>query len=447
MFKRKITEYLQSWSEKKNRKPLILRGARQTGKTTVIHEFANNFDHYLYFNLEHSNEKELFEKKLPFDDFVASIFLFKNKKIKDKKTLIFIDEIQNSPNAVKQLRYFYEKRPDITVIAAGSLLETLLDKHISFPVGRVEYLYLHPFSFKEFLLAMNEISASQLLEEIPIPEYAHDKLLNLFHKYSLIGGMPEAIKTYIESGDDIVQTNQIYSSLFSAYLDDVEKYAKNEKSANIIRHTINTIPYESGKRIKFACFGKSNYSSKEIGEAMRILEKTMLIQLIRPATEVEIPAVPDFKKSPKLQFLDTGLINHINGLQQSIIYTKDLNSVYRGIITEHICAQELISLSIHNPRRLLFWTREKKQSNAEVDFIILYKEFIIPIEVKSGKQGTLRSLHQFINRAPHPYAVRLYNGPIKIDIIKTPEGNPYKLLNLPYYCTGKISEYLTWFVK
>ncbi|MBN1411826.1 MAG: ATP-binding protein [Spirochaetales bacterium] len=447
MFKRKLTDNLTEWAGKSNRKPLILRGARQTGKTTLINDFARNFDQYLYFNLENVSEKQLFDRDLPFEDYLSSIFLYKNLSLGNKKILIFIDEIQNSANAVKQLRYFYEKRPELYVVAAGSLLETLLEKHITFPVGRVEFLFLHPFSFEEFLWATEENLTAALYGELPIKEYGHQKLINLFHRYTLIGGMPEAVKTYVSSSNDIVKTNQIHSALIATFLEDIEKYARDNKTANIIRHAINTIPYEAGKRIKYAGFGKSNYSSREISEVMLILEKTMLITFLRPTTSVELPAIPDMKKSPKLQFLDTGIINHINGLQQSIINVPDLNSVYKGIITEHICAQEIISLNVLEPAKPMFWVREKKQSNAEVDFVIPYKDLIIPIEIKSGKEGTLRSLHQFINNCKHSFAVRMYNGILKIDSLKTPEGKPYRLLSIPYYLSGRINKYIEWFVE
>lgn len=442
MFKRKLTDNLILWSKKTGRKPLIIRGARQTGKTTLINSFSVNFEHYLYFNLENIEEKELFDRQLPFEDYVASIFLYKNVPLKSNRVLIFIDEIQNSGNAVKQLRYFYEKHPEYYVIAAGSLLETLLEKNITFPVGRVEFMFLHPFSFEEVLWAMNENIISELYYEVPVKEYAHQKLLKLFHRYALTGGMPEAVKTYIESSYDIVQVNHILASLIQTFLEDVEKYAANDKIANIIRHTINSIPYEAGKRIKYAGFGKSNYSSREISEAIRILKKTMLISLLYPTTSTELPLSPDMKKSPKLQFLDTGIINHVNGLQQSIINVEDLNSLYRGIITEHICAQEIISGFVYNPARILFWVREKKQSNAEVDFVIPYKNSVIPVEVKSGKAGTLRSLHQFVNISGNKAAVRLYNGPVRLDELKTIKGRSYKLLSMPYYLAGRINSYL-----
>ncbi len=447
MFQRKILEELDKWSQKTVRKPLILRGARQTGKTTAINEFSKRFNHYLYFNLENIEEKILLEKEIPFDDYIASLFLYQNISFGREKTLIFIDEIQNSPNAVKQLRYFYEKRPELYVIAAGSLLETMLEKHISFPVGRVEYLYLYPFSFEEFLWALSEKEVCKLLLNIPVPEYAHEKILTLFHKYSLIGGMPEAIKVYVETGGDIIEVNKVYSSLMTAFLEDVEKYAANEKSTRIIRHVISSAAYEAGKRIKYQGFGNSNYQSREISEALHILEKAMLVRLIRPVTATTIPAVPDMRKSPKLQFLDTGFLNHLNGLQQSIIHAADLNSIYKGLLTEHICTQEVISLNTYQQFPVNFWVREKKQSNAEIDLIIPHEGNLIPIEIKSGKQGTLRSLHQFIGLSSHPYAVRIYNGVVKIDDAVTPDGVKYKLLNLPYYLIGSIRRYLEWFIK
>ncbi|OAD23319.1 ATPase, partial [Candidatus Thiomargarita nelsonii] len=227
MFKRTILKELRRWSQKKNRKPLILRGARQVGKTTAISIFADNFKQYIYLNLEHSEDFRLFEQDYNINELVEAIFFLSGKERQQSNTLLFIDEIQNSPKAVAMLRYFYEDVKDLYVIAAGSLLESLLNRHISFPVGRVEYLRMHPLSFEEFLQAIGETQAAQMLERIPLPAFAHDKLLKLFHRYTLIGGMPEIVELYAES-QDIIQLKPVYESLITAYMDDVEKYSSTD---------------------------------------------------------------------------------------------------------------------------------------------------------------------------------------------------------------------------
>jgi predicted AAA+ superfamily ATPase len=292
MFKRTITAFLESWKNKNQRKPLILRGARQVGKTTVVKHFGQQFDHFLYFNLELRQDRQLFEQDLPITSLIQSLFLYKKiTRGSDENVLIFIDEIQYSGQAVAILRYFYEDHPNIHVIAAGSLLETLLDTHSAFPVGRVEYAYIYPVTFEEFLDASNESMLLELLQN-EIPPYAHDKFLNLFHLYTMIGGMPEVVASFIQY-QDWVKLTPIYDSLLLSYQEDVEKYAENTKQAILLRHVISHATFQAGNRITFQNFGQSNYGSREMAEAFRILEKAFLIKLIYPTTAVEPPFEPN----------------------------------------------------------------------------------------------------------------------------------------------------------
>lgn len=438
MFGRKIITALQNWAKNSERKPLILRGARQVGKTSAVNIFAKEFDQYIYLNLELVEERNLFNPQKTFSQILEAIFFHKNiRRDSQKKTLIFIDEIQNSGTAVAMMRFFYEEASEFFVVGAGSLLEVLIDKHISFPVGRVEFLFMYPLTFNEFLAASQQQEAVELLNQIPIPNFAHDKLLSLFHQYTLLGGMPEVIKNYLQN-KDIISLNPIYQNLMIAYADDVEKYAETTMSANYIRHVIQQASLESGKRIKFQNFGSSNYGSKEMGEALRTLEKTMLIYLLYPTTAVIPPIIPNYKKSPRLQFLDTGLLNYNAGLQKYYFKTNDLHGFYQGMLAEHIVGQELIANNISPNNKLNFWVRDKAQSSAELDFILQYNNFIIPIEVKAGKTGTLKSLHQFIDMTNHDIGVRLFAGEFSIENAKTTSGKKYRLFNIPYYCASKV---------
>ncbi len=447
MFNRDILKKLSSWREKSDRKPLILRGARQVGKTTAINLFSEQFEQYLYLNLEIKAERNIFEHDHCIEDLLQAIFFHKNQVRSNGSILIFIDEIQNSPSAVSYLRYFYEEFPDLYVIAVGSLLETLIDAHISFPVGRVEYLVMKPLSFKEFLNALSEKSSLDILNRnIPVPDFAHDKLMKLFNIYAVIGGMPEIVQNYSDR-KDIIALNSIFDSLIVSYLDDVEKYARNHTMANVIRHAISNAFYEAGGRIKFQGFGNSNYKSREMGEALRVLEKAMLIYLLYPSSSVAPPLRSNTKKSPRLQVLDTGMLNYFGGFQKDMFGAHDIDSVYQGKIAEHIVGQELLASETSPLFRLQFWNREKKQSNAEVDFLIQYGGLLIPVEVKSATTGRLRSLHQFIDRAPHEYAVRIYSGKLEINQIKTVNGKECLLLNLPFYLAGSIMEYLKWMIS
>ncbi len=447
MLERSIQEDLIKWKSRSDRKPLILRGARQVGKTTAVELFAEEFDNYIYLNLELSKNRNIFCEDMDIQELFQAILIVKNVVLRTGKTLVFIDEIQNSPVAVKMLRYFYEELNEIYVICAGSLLEIMLEKYdIAFPVGRVEYLYMYPMSFFEYLMAKNEVPALKAFNEVPIKKYAHSKLLSLFHEYVLIGGMPEVVNNYLESGT-IKALDRVYESLLVSYVNDAEKYARNDTIRNVLRHTIESIPFEVGKRIKYQGFGNSNYKSREVGEALRAIEKAMLIQLIFPSTATEIPIQSDQKKSPVLQFLDTGLLNYFVGLQPGYISHSDLHSFYRGIIAEHIVRQELLTVDMSKNKKYPFWVRGKKQSNAEVDIILQYKNYVIPVEIKAGKTGMLRSLHQFMDSVEHFYAIRVYAGEFEITSAVTTGGKQYRLLNLPYYLAGKIFEYINWFIE
>jgi predicted AAA+ superfamily ATPase len=447
MFFRNIINELRIWADEKDRKPLILRGARQVGKTTAVEIFSRDFDQYIYLNLEKNEDSEIFNHGLPVEDLIQSIYLSKNMTPSQGKTLIFIDEIQNSPQAIAQLRYFYESAKKLHIIAAGSLLEVMIgEPRPAFPVGRVQYMYLYPLSFEEFLAAAGEDQALKCYHTIPFPNFAFTRLLKLFHRYTLIGGMPEITGKYIED-KDIAALAPVYQGLLVAYLDDVSKYARNTTMAQVIRHAIESAPLEAGQRIKFQGFGNSNYKSREMGEALRMLERAMLIYLLYPSTVTQPPVRPDLKKSPRLQFLDTGLINYFAGLQDYFFKMENLHSFYKGLLAEHIVGQELLALDMKTSRKPSFWVREKKQSNAEVDFIVPFKQHIIPVEVKSGKTGALRSLHQFIIKADHPYAVRLYAGSVEKTQTSTPDGKSYTLLNLPYFLAGKLYDYIDWLIK
>lgn len=441
MFNRDILLRFEAWADLPNRKPLILRGARQVGKTVAVNLFGERFDRFVSLNLDDPGEGGIFGRGLTINDTFQAILLKKKMPAREGRTLLFLDEIQNKPEAVASLRYFFEQLPDVYVIAAGSLLEVMLaEKQISFPVGRVEHAFMYPLSFHEFLSALNEQQALETFEIIPFPDFALSSLLELFSRYALIGGMPEIVSRYIET-EALTTVNPIYDSLLTSYLDDVAKYARNSTMTAVLRHCIESAPFEAGKRITFTGFGKSNYRSREVGEALRTLERAQLIYLFQPTSSVEIPIVPDFKKSPRLQFLDTGLLNYFVGLQEQYFEYDDLHSVYKGRIIEHIAGQELIYAEANTRKKQCFWAREKSQSNAEVDFLVQHREYVIPVEAKAGKVGSLRSLHQFIDRCRHKYAVRLYNGPVHLQEAQTPAGKSFLLLNLPYFLASKIHEY------
>lgn len=445
MFKRLILQEFEKWASKKNRKPLVLRGARQVGKTTAVNQFSEKFNEYLYLNLELEEDKLPFVKFQNMKRLIETIFFLKNKSFsKNKKTLIFIDEIQFVPQALSVLRYFYEQFPELYVISAGSMLESIFNNKIAFPVGRVEYLILRPVSFPEFLDALDEKSALSQLQKVPYDDFSYSRLLSLFHSYALIGGMPEIVKNYSENRN-LTDLSQLYESLLVSYIDDIEKYASNSSQVQILRHAIRSVFTEAGKRIKYQGFGKSDYKSREIGEALRTLEKALLINLIFPQTDTKFPLTPNKRKSPRLQVLDTGLVNYFAGIQKEILNTDDLNKVYQGKVIEHLSGQEIIAQQYNPLSNLYFWVREKNTSSAEIDFLYTFEGKLIPIEIKSGAEGKLKSLHIFMDNVPHNMALRFYAGEIKISEIRTSNGKKYFLLNLPYFLVSQINNCLHWF--
>ena len=445
--KRHLTAQLHKWKNKSNRKPLIVRGARQVGKTTLVNEFAKTYKHRLYLNLEKKTDSQYFEQTDNVNTIIEALFISNNITSKDiSDTLLFIDEIQEQPKAIQLLRYFHEEASELHVIAAGSLLEFALKDVKSFPVGRIEFLYLYPFNFIEYLEAIDHGTSLEQLKNIPIKPVAHKTLLGLFNQYTIIGGMPEVVSHFIKN-KSVADLSSIYESIWSSYISDSEKYTTNTTAKNVIKHIMSTAAYAIDKRIKFQNFGNSNYRSREVGEAMRNLHQAKIIQLIYPTTVTEPPIIPDLKKSPRLQFLDTGILNHILGITAEMLALEDLSQSYKGAIIPHTITQELISIQSDTSKLPSFWVREKKQASSEVDLVYAMNGKVIPIEIKSGSTGSLKSLHQFIERTNHPYAVRIYAGEFSIQETKTPNGTPYLLMNLPYYLGTLIPQYLAYFMK
>lgn len=446
-FKRHAFKNLESWKTSKNRKPLILRGARQVGKTTLVKEFSKSYKHHIFLNLEKTADTAIFETYDDVETLVEALFLSNNISPKEQgSTLLFIDEIQELPKAIQSLRYFFEEVPDLHVIAAGSLLEFAMKDVESFPVGRIEYLYLYPLNFQEYLEAIQHTAALEQLNSIPLKPVAHKTLLNLFNRYAIVGGMPEIVKMDIEN-NNLAALPKVYESIWGTYKNDVEKYASGTSERRVIKYIMDTAHLYVDQRIKFQNFGNSNYRSREVGEAMRNLDAAKIIQLIYPTTDIEPPIKPDIKKSPRLQFLDTGLVNYTLEIQAQLLGMEDLSNAFKGAIIPHLITQEIISLNTITNTKPNFWVREKSQSSSEVDLVYPFGNKIIPIEIKSGATGTLKSLHQFMDRSAHPYAVRIYAGEFNVQNITTINGTPFLLMNLPYYLGTQLPKYIEYFVN
>lgn len=440
MFKRKILEKLEEWKNANRHKPLILRGARQVGKTTLVNEFGSHFENYLYFNMERNENVKLFEMDINIDDLVSMLFASLGKAKKEGKTLIFIDEIQNSPKTIALLRYFYELRPDLYVIAAGSQLENLVDVKVSFPVGRVQYLALRPCSFYEFLgaIAKNDLLAI-LSQKSEYTVAFHEQLMHQFNQYAIIGGMPEAIQQYAET-KDVVAIEDVYETLVQAYKDDAEKYVVGNKLTDTVRFILSYGWAFAGETITLGNFANSGYKSREVGDAFRLLEKAMLLELVYPVSSTQMPVIPETRRMPKLIWFDTGLVNYQAGIRSEIIGSTDMVDAWRGHIAEQITAQELLALEDRVGQHRAFWA--KPNNGAEVDFVVSHDSRLYPIEVKSGTNSHLRSLQVFMDSSNVDVAIRIWSKPYSVDEIKTVNGKTFKLVNLPFYLIGRIHDVL-----
>lgn len=440
MFRRNIISKLEAWKQDKKHKPLILRGARQVGKTTVVNEFGSQFDNYLYFNLERNENAKLFEMEIPLDDLVNMLYASVGKVKKEGTTLVFIDEIQNSPKTIALHRYFYEQRPDLYVIAAGSLLENLVDVKVSFPVGRVQYLALRPCSFSEFLGAIGKYNLLAVLSQKA--EYTvafHEQLMHLFNQYTIVGGMPEAVQQYAET-QDVIGIEDVYETLVQAYKDDSEKYVRGNKLTDVVRFILSYGWAFSGETITLGNFANSGYKSREVGEAFRLLEKAMLLELVYPVSSTQLPIIPETKRMPKLIWFDTGLVNYQAGIRKEIIGSTDMVDSWRGHIAEQITAQELLALEDRVGQHRSFWA--KQNNGAEVDFIFTHNSKLYPIEVKSGTNAHLRSLQVFMDSSEVNIAIRIWSKPYSIDKVKTIHGKEFTLINLPFYLIGNLRNVL-----
>ncbi|KAF0134562.1 MAG: putative ATPase (AAA+ superfamily) [Candidatus Saganbacteria bacterium] len=440
MFNRSVEKNLLEWKNKKNRKPLVLRGARQTGKTTIVRKFAKQFNSFIELNLEKDAIRQIFNEVKDIKDIVQSIEGLSNSKIMPKETLLFLDEIQNSVTAIKLLRYFYEEMPDLHIISAGSLLEVRMKTEgWSFPVGRVEFLYLYPVTFEEFLAALNEKILLESLNECslekPMPLPLQEKAFDLLADYMIVGGMPEMVSEYL-SNKNFTSIRQLQEELILSIKEDFAKYS-NHSEVEFMKLVWDKAPTEIGKRIKYSNLAGSYSAAKNISKAFDILHEAMLVERIFPTVCFRPPLIKKIKAAPKLAFLDVGLCTHALKLTKDQVKQNFMSPVYGGALFESFISQELLALNFDNRNTLYFWIREEKGATSELDFLIQINNQLIPIEVKSGGHGSLKSLHQFLYRSKTNLGIRLYNGVLQSDnlSVKLPNGENinYKLLSVPIY--------------
>jgi predicted AAA+ superfamily ATPase len=446
MLERNILRFFHQWMQKERRKPLVIRGARQVGKTFAVNLFAGrHFKNVISLNLEKEENLAMFRRVLAIPELIQLIELRTGTKIIPGVTLLFLDEIQNSPTAMTQLRYFFEEMPQLHVMAAGSLLEVKMKKEgFSFPVGRVEYCYMFPLRFDEFLGAKGDQEALDYLNGLAVhsgvPEEIHRVLMKKYREYMVVGGMPEVVAEYMEQSS-FIALDTIYESILTGYKDDVYKYA-SEAKARYLQHVIEHSPGYAGKMIKYDNFAESAFRSREMKEAFDTVEKAMILKRIHPSPSTRIPLTGNLRKSPKLIFLDSGLVHYDLGVRDVILTANDISDVYSGQMAEQMVGQTLSALTCGRQFDFAYWYRDKRGATAEVDFLIQIKNKVIPLEVKSGKAGTLKSLHQFMSAAPHDIALRIYSGNLNIRQVDSPHGSTYKLISLPFYLLHRLDTLL-----
>lgn len=404
MFKRIIDFHLDKWKIDPYRKPLLLRGARQVGKTYAVRRLGQSFQSFVEVNFEQLKDAAaLFEKDLVPEKLVQALSLLMKSPIIPGKTLLFFDEIQEAPQAIIALRYFYEQMPDLHVIAAGSLLEFAIEK-VGVPVGRISMLYMYPLSFLEYLVATgNQLIGKKILNHrigVPIEEPIHTKILDKLGEYLSIGGMPEALARWIQTKDPLSSLN-VLQEIAATYRQDFEKYGRKAQ-VKYLEQLFRQTPHLIGKEFSYQEI-HGEYRKRELAPALELLERANIIHIIRHSSGQGIPigAEVDFDIF-KVIYLDIALCQTLLGSDVSIWFLRPLEGLEnRGEIAEGFVGQELICYaSPYSKAQLHFWKRKERNSTAEVDYLLQKGETILPIEVKSGHGGTLRSLRIFMETHP-----------------------------------------------
>lgn len=445
---RKAIKNLDHWYRQSDRKPLIIRGARQVGKTWLVKYFAKqiNLD-LLELNFERDPKlRSLFNDNDPVK-ILAQLGIFFNKNIDSKQSLLFLDEIQTAPELLAKLRWFAEEMPELPVIATGSLLDFVLEEHVfSMPVGRVQYLHLEPMSFEEFLLAMGQdklcafLATYELTDELP--QILHERLWEYLREYVFIGGLPAAVSNW-QQNRSFLAVNEIHQNLLATYRDDFSKYAKRIPRERL-EEVFKAVPRSLGQKFKYSSINKE-IRSELVKNALNLLCKAKVCHKVYACSGNGIPLEAEIKENIfKIIFLDVGLVSAACGLTLSERMKFDeLRLLNEGGITEQIVGQLLRTVFPYfiEPQ-LYYWMREKSGAAAEIDYLIQNNAQIIPIEVKSGSTGTLRSLHAFMQLRKLKTAVRINSDYPSITTINVKDyaGEPinYQLLSIPLYFTEQI---------
>ena len=406
--RRLLMPSLVDWAQKKDRKPLIIMGARQVGKTWLMREFGrNSFTDVFYLNFENTpGMDDLFSGEIRPQRIIDYLSALHGKRIDANETLLIFDEVQEVPRALTSLKYFAEEAPEYAICCAGSLLGIALHKNTSFPVGKVEFLTLEPLSFEEFLLANDE---QLLLDQIhshniePLPVLFSEKLIDYLKQYFIIGGMPAAVTKWIETRD-FQEVEIVQSAILVSYEQDFSKHAPSHLVPKI-RHIWNSIPAQLARENKKFLYGlaKEGARAREYEDALMWLKDSGLIRQLYRTTQAAFPlkAYIDMK-SFKIFHLDIGLLRVMSGLLPEIIIEKEsIFKEFKGAITEQYVLQQLSGIA--ELKDCFYWTND---ATAEIDFLISYKNNIIPLEVKAGENLHAKSLRVYREKYNPVIAIR-----------------------------------------
>jgi predicted AAA+ superfamily ATPase len=428
--KRFIEDILIKWKDEKGRKPLILSGARQVGKSYVIEQnFARQFEQLLSINFEKQPEfHSCFESGYDPAKILRRIEALAGQRLTIGKTLLFFDEVQFCPEAIISLRYFFEEMPDLHIMAAGSLLEFTIEK-ISIPVGRVTFRHLGPMSFEEFLHnSGNQILLEEIREHpvsMPFPEALHNRAISLLKEYLAIGGMPQVVASYIEH-QDYLRCQELLADLLESYLKDFPKYSSKYSDLKYIDTVFSRVPHLVGNQFKFVQISR-DIQSKYLRSGLDLLDKADLVNFIYKTSGIPLGANYNPQRF-KLLFIDIGLMQRACDLNIARWITDSYNLINAGPVSEQFVGQEICANTNFKREKLYYWARDKSGSSAEVDYIIEHLSGVTPVEVKAGTSGRLKSMQLLLKTNPD-----ISEG-VKVSLDNFEKGN--NIQSIPLYAFG-----------
>lgn len=446
---RDALQYLRDWRNRQDRKPLVIRGARQVGKSFLVRQFAElDFENLVEVNFENEEAVAEYFARSEVGATLRLLEAHYGKRIRPGGTLLFLDEIQGAPEVFARLRYFREQIPELHVVAAGSLLEFVLEDHdFSMPVGRIEYLHLGPLQFGEFLRAIGDQGLADLCDTYTIdadfPVGIHQRLVERLRTFLVVGGMPEAVAAFVQEGAHWA-SDRIVQGILQTFADDFAKYGAKVNRQHLLT-TFRALPRLIGRKLKYVSISRE-FRAADLARSLHLLELARVCHMVHHTTARGTPlGATENPKVFKPLFLDVGLVLSALGLNAADLATTDLLVVNSGAVCEQFVGQHLLyRQQMYRLPELHYWAREEPSANAEVHYVISVGPHVVPVEVKAGKTGTLRSLHQFMVTHDSPLAVRLN---LDLPSITQAEGRlptgqeySYPLLSLPIYMVEHVQQ-------